>query len=65
MVTSAERRRLESAYPVSADPKPVLRACAIGLLAVMVIAVAAAFMGGGSDSELVAGVSARQGASGR
>ena len=64
MVTSAERRRLESAYPPPADARPVLRACAVGLLAVLIIAVAAALVGG-SDSERIAGVTAPQGATGR
>lgn len=64
MVTSAERRRLESAYPPPADARPVLRACAVGLLAVLIIAIAAVVVGG-SDSGLIAGVSAQQGATGR
>ena len=64
MVTSAERRHLESVYATPADARPVLRACALGLLAVLLIAVAAAVVGG-SDSQQVAGVSAPQGASGR
>ena len=64
MVTSAERRRLEAAYPTPVDAKPVLRECVVGLLTVLVIAVAA-LVDGGSASPLIADVSVQQGASGR
>jgi hypothetical protein len=65
MVTSAERLRLESAYATPADARPVLRACAFGLLAVLLIAVAAAVMGSDPDTDQVAGVSAPRAATGR
>ena len=63
MVTSEERRRLEAAYPTPADARPVLRACALGLLAVLIIAITAGVIGG-SPGDLMAQVSAPQGASG-
>ena len=64
MVTSAERRHLESVYATPADARPVLRVCALGLLAVSIIAVAAAVMGS-PESAVIADVNAPQGASDR
>ena len=64
MVTSAERRRLEAAYPVPLDARPVLRTCAMGLLAVLFVAIAAGILTSGS-ANVAAGISVQQVASGR
>ena len=64
MVTSAERRQLEAAYTTPLDARPVLRTCAMGLLAVLFIAIAAAFMSS-DGANVAAGVNAQQVASGR
>lgn len=64
MISTAERRRLEEAYPDTIDVRAVLRRCATGLLAIVAIAVFAAIITGGDDGVL-ARVSASQDASGR
>jgi hypothetical protein len=64
MISPAERRRLEEAYPDLVDVRPVLRRCAAGLLAVLAIAASAAIVTGG-DEGLVPRVSASQAASDR
>ena len=65
MVTSAERRRLESVYATPAGARPVLRACALGLLAVLLIAIAAAVVGSDPDAEQIATISGRPVGTGR
>ena len=64
MISPAERRRLEEAYPYPVDVRAVLRRCAAGLLAVLTVAIFAAVVGGG-DEGLLARVSASQAASDR
>ena len=64
MVTTAERRRLESAYPMPVDARPVLTVCAIGLLTVLIIAISAGILGG-SPTDEVARVSAPQASNAR
>ena len=64
MISSAERRRLEEAYPDPVDARAVLRRCAAGLLTILALAIFAALVAGGDES-LLARVSASQGASGR
>ena len=65
MVTSAERRPLESVYATPADARPVLRACALGLLAVLLIAIAAAVVGSDPEAEQIATISAPRAETGR
>jgi hypothetical protein len=64
MISAAERRRLEEAYPQSVDSRAVLRRCAAGLLTILALAVFAAIVTGG-DEGLLPRVSASQAASGR
>jgi hypothetical protein len=63
MISSAERRRLEAAYPTPADAGRVLQRCAIGLLAVFIIAMTAGILGD-SPNSLMARVSAPPAATG-
>ena len=65
MISPAERRRLEEAYPDPVDVRAVLRRCATGLLAVLAIAIFAAIVTGGGDESVVARVSGSPAASGR
>jgi hypothetical protein len=64
MISSAERRRLEEAYPDPVDARAVLRRCAAGLLTVLALAILAAIVTGGEDG-LLARVSASQAGSDR
>jgi hypothetical protein len=64
MVNSAERHRLEAAHPAPADPRSALRACSIGLLVVLIIAIGGGFIDG-PLSDRVARVSAPPAATGR
>jgi F0F1-type ATP synthase membrane subunit c/vacuolar-type H+-ATPase subunit K len=64
MVNSAERRRLESAYAAPVYPRAVLLMCAAGLLVVLAVSIAAGVVGG-TDANVIAGVSERPAANGR
>jgi hypothetical protein len=64
MVNSAERRRLESAYAAPVSPRAVLLLCAAGLLVVLAVSIAAGVTGG-TDPNVMAGVSAKPAASRR